>query len=62
MSLTQKVRPRTLFTAPRPQTSTGWHHHTCDQVRSLAPLKPQDADPLPPDFWLIHRWLKGGVR
>lgn len=55
--------PRCASTLPRARTTWTCGHYSEPVTFRLAPLlPPADAPPIPEDFWLIHRYRKGGVR
>lgn len=54
---------RCAGTHPRAMRTNYCPYNTNPEPERLAPLlPPSDAPPIPEDFWLIHRYRKGGVR
>lgn len=37
-----------------------WNTTRSEQFRPSPLLPPNDATPIPEDYWLVHRWRKGG--
>ena len=55
--------PRASSHASRDKGTNFYRYSTSPDVFSLAPLlPPSDAPPIPEEYWLIHRYRKGGQR
>jgi hypothetical protein len=54
--------PQNADTCLRARGSTGPQFSSPEPFRPAPLMPPPDAPPIPEEFWLIHRYRKGGVR
>ena len=62
MSPYKNERSRSLGQVTRPINRTSCPYSNGEFPFRLAPLLPENVTPIPEEFWLIHRYRKGGVR
>ena len=55
--------PRASGNVSKGQSNKFRPYYSIPEALELAPLlPPADAPPIPEEYWLIHRYRKGGVR